>query len=158
MFSNSRRGAGGAAGADPVQMVHATCVAIGAHGVLFLGHSGTGKSDLALRLIDRGAMLVSDDQTALVLRGGRLIASPPDTLAGKIEVRGLGITERPWRGHVPIVVAVRLTERYERMPAEGLTETVAGVAVPMVLLNAFEATAPIKVELAVERVLAAARA
>jgi serine kinase of HPr protein (carbohydrate metabolism regulator) len=153
MFSRTKTGPD----AGDIQTVHATCIAIGAHGVLLLGQSGTGKSDLALRLIDRGAVLVSDDQTALTTRGGRLLASPPATLAGKIEVRGVGIVERPWRGMVPIAIAVRLTERYERMPNPAMREPFAGVDVPIVLLNAFETSAPIKVEIAVEQALAAAR-
>jgi serine kinase of HPr protein (carbohydrate metabolism regulator) len=144
--------------ADPVQTIHATTVAIGAHGVMLLGLSGSGKSDLALRLIDRGALLVSDDQTALTVRAGRLLASPPEALAGKIEVRGIGIVEQPWRGQVPVALAVRLTERYERMPSASLREPFAGVDVPTVTLNAFESSAPIKVEIAIERALAAARA
>ena len=67
--------------------LHATCVAINDQGVLLVGPSGVGKSDLALRLIDGGAELVSDDQTKVCLEKGKLLASPPDKLAGMLEIR-----------------------------------------------------------------------
>lgn len=73
--------------------LHASCVAAEGHAVLITGRSGSGKSDLALRLIDRGFTLVSDDRTILRKQDGRLIASAPDTIKGKIEVRGVGILE-----------------------------------------------------------------
>ena len=69
--------------------LHATAVAIGGVAVLIEGPSGSGKSDLALRLIDRGAVLISDDQTLLIRAGSRLLARPPQTIAGKLEVRGV---------------------------------------------------------------------
>jgi serine kinase of HPr protein (carbohydrate metabolism regulator) len=59
------------------ETVHATCVAIDGRGILIRGRSGAGKSDLALRLIDRGARLVSDDYTILAASGGRLRAAAP---------------------------------------------------------------------------------
>src|SRR5690606_32729552 len=70
--------------------IHATCVALGDTGILLRGRSGSGKSDLALRLIDGGALLVADDRVALSLEGGRVIARPPAALAGYLEVRGVG--------------------------------------------------------------------
>ena len=77
--------------------VHATCVALRAgrswRGVLLRGPSGAGKSDLALRLVEGGGRLVADDQTALVPQGSGLVASPPGTLAGLLEVRGVGIVD-----------------------------------------------------------------
>lgn len=137
-----------------VSTIHASCVAIGAHGVLLLGPSGAGKSDLALRLIDRGAALVADDRCELAEIGGRLLCAPPDALAGLLEVRGIGITERAWTAPMPIMLAVRLTERAERMPAS-VIEELGGHVLPAVRINAFEASAPIKVELALARLLAA---
>src|SRR3546814_3116989 len=74
--------------------IHASCVAPGHGGVLILGQSGQGKSDLALRLMDRGARLVADDRCDIWHERGRLWCRPPETLAGKIEVRGIGIIER----------------------------------------------------------------
>jgi serine kinase of HPr protein (carbohydrate metabolism regulator) len=74
------------------ETLHASCVAIKGRAVLIEGRSGEGKSDLALRLIDRGAVLVSDDQTICQRRDGVLHATPPATIAGKIEVRSVGIS------------------------------------------------------------------
>lgn len=139
-----------AAPQPPPATIHATCVAIGVRGVLLLGGSGTGKSDLALRLIDRGARLVADDQCEIFDERGVLLCRPPAILAGKIEVRGLGILARDWTAPVPVALAVRLTERYERMPDAVMTESVAGQAVRAVKISPFEASAAIKVELALE--------
>lgn len=127
--------------------IHATCVAIGTRGILLLGLSGTGKSDLALRLIDRGATLVADDRCDISAERDRLICAPPAALAGKIEVRGIGIVERPWVAPMPVVLAVRLSERYERLPEKG-REMIGGIAVPVIKIAPFEQSAAIKVELA----------
>ena len=130
--------------------IHASCVAAGSRGIVILGNSGQGKSDLALRLIDRGARLVADDRCDIWVDRDRLWCRPPETLAGKIEVRGIGIVEQPWTGPVPLALAVRLTDRYERMPPEGQAEMVAGHALPAVFLSAFESSAPIKILLALD--------
>jgi HPr kinase/phosphorylase len=134
----------------PVSTLHATCVALGGQGVLLLGPSGAGKSDLALRLIDRGAQLVADDCCELADIDGQLLCAPPDTLAGKIEVRGIGIVSQAWTAPVPVMLAVRLTERTERMPDPAIEE-LHGYVLPAVRISAFEASAPIKVELALVR-------
>ena len=75
------------------ETVHGACVAIDGRAVLIEGRSGEGKSDLALRLIDRGARLVADEQVICQRQDGALIASPTAQAAGRIEVRGLGIVE-----------------------------------------------------------------
>lgn len=129
------------------ETVHASCVAIGDRGVLLAGPSGSGKSDLALRLIDRGAVLVSDDYTELVPEGRRLLASPPERIAGKIEMRGLGILEREWVSGVPVCLLIDLACQPERLP-EQATRMLAGVAIPLLGLSALEASAAIKVEAA----------
>jgi serine kinase of HPr protein (carbohydrate metabolism regulator) len=126
-------------------LVHASCVAIGGRAVLIAGASGRGKSDLALRLIDRGASLVSDDYTALAADGLRLLASPPERIAGKIEVRGIGIVELPWSEQVPVCLLVDLDRPAERLP-EPATRAIAGAEIPLIGLSALEASAPIKVE------------
>jgi len=92
------------------ETIHASCVAIGDAAVLIEGPSGTGKSDLALRLIDRGARLVSDDYTLLVRRDGMLIARPAANLAGKIEVRGIGIVEMPHVSDIIVRLIVAIVE------------------------------------------------
>ncbi|MBU3076601.1 HPr kinase/phosphorylase [Sphingomonas quercus] len=128
--------------------IHASCVAIGGWGVLLAGESGRGKSDLALRLIDRGAELVSDDYTLIAAEGDRLVARAPRTIAGRIEVRGLGIIAMPSRPEAAVALLVDLGEAPVRMPDEGETRLLAGIAVPLVRLAALEASAPLKVELA----------
>jgi serine kinase of HPr protein (carbohydrate metabolism regulator) len=135
--------------------IHASCVAIGDAGVLLIGPSGSGKSDLALRLMDRGAVLVADDRCALAAMDGQLLCSPPETIVGKIEVRGIGIIARPWRAPVPVRLAVRLADRYERLPDPQI-EVLGGITVAALTLSAFEASAPIKVELALAAELEAA--
>ena len=133
------------AGPSP-ETVHATCVAIGGRGVLLFGHSGSGKSDLALRLIDRGARLVSDDYTIVTAKDGRLLGSAPATIAGKIEVRGVGLVEMEHERDVPICLAIDLDRVPDRLPEEGETMTVAGEELPLIGLAGHENAAPIKVE------------
>ena len=129
-------------------LVHGSCVAIGGRGVLIGGQSGTGKSDLALRLIDRGASLVSDDYTELRRRGGLVLARAPAPIAGKIEVRGLGILDMPFAEDVPVCLYVDLDRDPERLPEPIEPLTIAGVKVPVIGLNALEPSAPDKVEVA----------
>ncbi len=131
--------------------IHASCVAAGSRGILILGNSGQGKSDLALRLIERGARLVADDRCDIWHERGRLWCRPPEELAGKIEVRGVGIVEQRWTAPVPLALAVRLADRYERMPPANQAELVAGHALPAILLSAFEISAPTKILLALDR-------
>ncbi len=129
------------------ETLHATSVAIDGRAVLIEGRSGSGKSDLALRLIDRGAVLVSDDYTVLVRRDGRLMARPPATIAGRIEVRGLGIVPLPHVEDVPVALIVRIDGEVLRMP-ERRVRRLADVEVPELALAPFEASAPIKLEMA----------
>jgi serine kinase of HPr protein (carbohydrate metabolism regulator) len=131
------------------ETLHASCVMIDGAGVLLHGASGAGKSDLALRLIDRGASLVSDDYTFLRRVGDRLLASPPETIAGRIEVRGLGLIDMPYVHEAYVRLLIALDEPVPRMPEdEAPTRWIAGVAVPVVALAPLEPSAPIKVELA----------
>ncbi len=125
--------------------IHATCVAIGAQGVLLTGPSGAGKSDLAMRLIDRGAVLVADDYTVLSDEGGVLIARSPATIAGRMEVRGIGIVARAAAASVPVALVVALASEDERMP-EPRTIMLHGINVPQVVIDPRWASAPIKVE------------
>ena len=127
------------------ETVHATTVAIGGRAVLIFGRSGTGKSDLALRLIDRGATLVSDDYTIVTAADGTLVTSPPATIAGKMELRGVGIIDLPHDSGVPSSLTVDLDQDPDRLPEPG-TRDVAGVAIPVITLHGLEPSAPIKVE------------
>lgn len=129
--------------------IHASCVAIDGRAVLITGDSAAGKSDLALRLIDRGAVLVSDDQVLLSVEGVRLVATAPATIAGKIEVRGIGIVPILCQSPMPVALLIELTTP-ERMP-EPRRRRLCGVDVPVVALDAFEASAPIKAELALRQ-------
>ncbi len=129
----------------PGERVHASCVAIGGRGVLLAGCSGAGKSDLALRLIDRGAKLVSDDYTELRRVGETLLAQAPATIAGKIEVRGVGLVELPEAAGIPVCLYADLDSIPERLP-EAAAIRLAGVDIPLVALAALEPSAPLKLE------------
>ena len=127
--------------------LHATAIAIGSRAVLLVGPSGSGKSDLALRLIDRGAVLIADDRVVVTRVGDRLLAAPPPTIAGRLEVRGVGIVDLPYVGGVRVALVADLAQRPPRLP-EAAIRTIAGVAVPLVAVAAFEVAAALKVELA----------
>lgn len=132
--------------------IHATCVAIEGAGVLIRGPSGAGKSDLALRLIDNGAMLVADDQVAVEARGEELWAGAPASFRGRMEVRGVGIVEAPSIDSARLVLVVDLAvpDTIERLP-DAARVTVRGVVLPLLRLAPFEASAPAKLRLAVAR-------
>jgi serine kinase of HPr protein (carbohydrate metabolism regulator) len=134
------------------ETVHGTSVARDGKAVLITGASGAGKSDLALRLIDRGAKLVSDDYTILTQVEGQLIGRAPDTIKGKIEVRGVGIVKQDVLQDVPVALVVDLADPAERFPMDAKTRLIAGLHVPIIGLNPFEASAPIKVEIALSQV------
>lgn len=136
------------------ETLHATCVALGDDAVLLTGRSGAGKSDLALRLIDRGWSLVSDDYTHVVAVDGAVVASPPATIAGRIEIRGIGIVALPHRPTARVVLRCDLDRPVERMPAHR-TETVAGVALPCFALSGLEPSAPLKLERMLHMILQA---
>ena len=121
--------------------------------MLIEGASGAGKSDLALRLIDRGAALISDDYTLLMRIGDALIASAPETIAGQIEVRGIGVVRVGHRDKMPVALVVRLSETPERMPPDDEARIIAGVTVREVAIDARSASAPIKVELALKHLV-----
>lgn len=133
--------------------LHATTVAINGHGVAIMGASGSGKSDLALRLIDRGAVLVSDDYTEFSNEDGLLIASPPNSISGLIEVRGLGIVTRAHCQNVSVKLIIDLDLAPERFPETQLRRDVLGISIATLALAAHEASSPIKVEWALDRVI-----
>ena len=130
------------------ETVHCSCVAIGGRAVLIGGRSGTGKSDLALRLIDRGAALVSDDYTHVRRVAGRALAGAPPTIRGKIEMRGIGIIELDSVDDVPVALLIDLDLLPERLPDEEQSRVMAGIAIPVIALNAHEDSAPLKAEAA----------
>lgn len=117
--------------------------------MLLLGESGSGKSDVALRMIDSGARLVADDRTDLTAEAGRLIASAPRAIAGRIEVRGLGIVavSHVTRSAVGLAVDLVPPTQVERMP-EPQSRSWLGIAVPLLSLDPFAASAVAKIRLA----------
>ena len=143
------------------ELVHGTCVALGRRGVLLRGGAGSGKSDLALRFMalpGEGALcpgLVADDQVCVSANpDGTLTASAPPTIAGKIEVRGLGIMPVPFLPEAELVLVCDLVggKDVPRMPPESEKATVlAGVPLPTLRLAPFEASAPLKLKMALLR-------
>jgi len=141
--------------------IHASCVLLAQMGagfgaardagVLLLGKSGSGKSDLALRMLTRGAILVSDDRTELCAQGGHLVARPPAELRGLIEARGLGIVELSHAHKARVALAVALDKEPERHPEREDYDMPwdLPVRVPLLRLHAFESSAPEKIALAV---------
>ena len=130
------------------ELLHATAVAINGDGVLLSGPSGSGKSDLALRLIDRGAILISDDGV-LVEAGDPVptLRTAPQ-IAGMIEMRGVGIVKIPFTDGVPLRLVVDLGDPPERLPSDNASIKIVGHDIACLKLLGFEAGAPLKVEYA----------
>ena len=131
--------------------VHATAVAQDGRAILICGPSGSGKSDLALRLIDRGFTLVSDDRTIVRKDKDRLVASAPATIRGKLEVRGIGIVDMTEVQDVPVALVVELTSDIQRLPDDSRERSYLGLAVPLVSIDARSPSAAAKVALALDR-------
>lgn len=129
--------------------VHASCISINGHGVLLWGKSGVGKSDLALRMIEKGAVLVADDYPILEEKDGIVYASCPESIQGKLEIRGLGIFEFPFEKKVPVRLLVDLSteKEIERFPLEKIPLP-DGVPfdIDCIRLRSFEASTPIKIQ------------
>jgi len=130
-------------------LLHATCVSLDGKGVLLLGKSGSGKSDLGLRLIDAGAQLVSDDQVEIKSSKSRLLASPPAKICGMLEVRGVGILHMSYVSNIPIALAVKLVGRkaIERMPEQKFFDCLEQ-KVQLVSLHAFDDSTVAKIRAA----------
>jgi serine kinase of HPr protein (carbohydrate metabolism regulator) len=133
------------------ETVHASTLASDGRAVLITGPSGSGKSDLALRLLDRGFTLVSDDQTIVKREGDRLVASAPPTISGQLEVRGIGIMDVEHVDHVPVALLVELTSDIQRLPDDSRERPILGVKLPLITIDAMTASAPSKVSLALDR-------
>jgi len=133
------------------ETLHATTVALDGRAVLISGPSGSGKSDLALRLLDRGFVLVSDDQTIVKKDGTKLVATAPPTIAGKLEVRGIGIVDVERAENAPVALVVELTSDIQRLPDDSRDRLILGVRVPLINVDAMAASAPSKVALALDR-------
>jgi serine kinase of HPr protein (carbohydrate metabolism regulator) len=131
--------------------LHSSTVALDGRAVLICGPSGSGKSDLALRMLDRGFTLVSDDRTIIRKQGNKLIASAPETIKGKLEIRGLGIVEIEPVSNVPVALVVELRSDVQRMPDDSQERLILGTGIPLISVDAMTASAPSKVALALER-------
>ena len=131
-------------------LIHGTCVELFGLGVLLQGPSGSGKSDLALRLINDGARLVADDQVMVTEKSGQIRAAAPTQIAGRIEVRGIGIIDVTTIEVAQMVLIVNLVAPADvpRMP-EPYESQLAGISLPTIALAPFEASAAAKVRLAV---------
>lgn len=125
--------------------VHGTSVAWNGAALLLRGPPGSGKSDLALRLIEAGAGLIADDQTCLTVRKGKLYASVPPPIAGLLEIRGVGIVKVAAAPPAPLALVVDLVsyEDLERSP-EPAHCAYLGVTLPRICLVPFEAAAVAK--------------
>jgi HPr kinase/phosphorylase len=134
--------------------IHATCIAINGQGVILRGPSGSGKSDLALRLIDAGAELVADDRVDVKNREGQPFASAPETLKGLLEVRGVGLVEMPCQDKVGVVLVIDLVSRdeIERMPEPEWVQ-IEGVDMPVLRLDPFEVSSISKIRMVLEHLL-----
>lgn len=143
--------------------LHATCVAVGADGVLLLGAPGAGKSDLALRLIDqagagfsgrlRAAQLVADDQVLLRRDADGVVATAPAAIKGRLEIRGLGIVSLPVRDGVTLTLAVRLVPAaaIARLPEPADSRfDLLGVSLPLLLVDPLAASAPARIRAALD--------
>lgn len=117
------------------EVVHqATCVVIQGRAILIEGAPGTGKSSLALALIDRGAQLLGDDGVMLVTESAELLARPHPNTRGLIEVRNLGLLPLPACPEAPVALVLRLDEEAPRFIEAAERVTLAGHDLPLVRL------------------------
>lgn len=130
------------------ETIPAACVAVNGRGVLIEGHEREDRTSLALRLIDRGATLVADEQSLCTRRAGALHASPLPGTGGRIELRGIGPLPLPHLADSPVALVVVVLEAGPRLPEDKRTRSIAGVDVPVLALAAGDPAAPIKVEIA----------
>ena len=130
-------------------IANVTCVAIDGRGLLIEGPPGSGKSTLALKLIDRGAMLVGDDGVSLELRDGRLWAAPPPHIAGKLEIRGVGIVDLPCTD-APAALSLNLAATAPRLPELGSVEWL-GKSIPQLAFVSRAPAAALRCEYALAR-------
>lgn len=128
-----------------------TAVVIKGRGVLIEGAPGSGKSSLALALIDRGAMLIGDDGVALAAINGRLLAGPAPATAGLIEVRNVGLVPMPFIDRAAIALVIALDPEAPRFIEAPEERDVLGVKLPMVRLWPDSPVLALRAELALER-------
>ena len=130
-------------------LANVSCVAMRGRGILIMGEPGSGKSSLALALLDRGAELVGDDGVTLEQDGDQIVASPPPNTAGLIEIRNVGLLEVP-TATAPIAIVVNLTPEAERLPLGTGEALLLGRPVPQVDLFPDTPALPLRAEAALE--------
>lgn len=133
------------------RLIQASAVAIGGRGMLILGPPGSGKSSLALALIDRGAQLIGDDGVSVAEQGGILVAAPPPRITGLIEVRNIGLLSRPVSEPVALALALRLDPGAPRMPDQAETTVFEGIELPCIALWPDSPVLALRAEAALER-------
>ena len=128
-------------------LCYGTSLVVRNKGILLRGKPGSGKSDLALRLMHQGAVLISDDQTDITLSDHKqLILSGPKTLQGKLEVRGIGILNMPFckKHTLDILIDLKNWQDIDRLP-EKTFEDIKGTVCPLYHIDPFEFSAVEKV-------------
>lgn len=129
----------------------ASSIAFQNRGILICGASGIGKSALCLLMIDRGAQLISDDQTILAAKHGALCAAPHPNIRGQLEVRNLGIVAMDAvADHVPISLKIILDHDAPRFRSSAGEERICGIAIPTLSIYPDMALAPLKLEYALQ--------
>ena len=126
----------------------ATCVAIGGRALLIEGPPGSGKSSLAMALIDRGAVLIGDDSVMLEPRGKRLVAYPHPNTRGLLELRNLGLLDFPVCEQAPVALAILLDKSAPRHIAVAEQIVRAGIDLQMLRLWPGSTVLHLKAELA----------
>ena len=130
-------------------LIQATAVAIEGRALILLGEPGAGKSSLALALIDRGAQLIGDDGITITTDGGRLIASAPPNIAGKLEIRNVGIVDMPVVS-APLCLALELCEDAPRYVETTQSYELAGMAIPLLKFRGGDAVQALRAEMALK--------
>ncbi len=131
-------------------LMQASAVAIAGRALLIEGRPGSGKSSLALALIDRGATLIGDDGVRLVKEGPQLLACPPPNITGKLEIRGVGIVELPCCS-APVGLILALGKSSERVPERLETRELLGCAIPVLPFAREDPIQPLRAEWALRQ-------
>ncbi|NYT39845.1 aldolase [Sphingomonas sp. R-74633] len=132
------------------ETIQGACVAIDGRGVLIEARDDAQRTDLLLRLLDRGAVLVSDARTACTRSGSNLQATAPAGTGGQVEIRGIGAVKKESLAEVSVALIAVVLDAAPRLPEDRRFRNIAGIAVPVLALGPSEPAAPIKVEYALK--------
>lgn len=130
-------------------LANVSCVMMRGRAMLITGEPGSGKSSLALALLDRGAELVGDDGVTLTIEDEQVVASPPPNTEGIIEIRNVGLLEVPTASG-PVCLVVNLTGDAERLPLGTSEALLLGRPIPQVDLYPDTPALPLRAEAALE--------